>query len=63
MITKPSENEFAIGLDIGGTSIVAGIISKTNGRILNRPNIPTESRSGHTDGLARMVKTKFKVAY
>ena len=55
MITKPSENEFAIGLDIGGTSIVAGIISKINGRILSRANIPTESRSGHTDGLVRLV--------
>lgn len=51
----PDNRAFAVGLDIGGASIVAGVISRRDGRILSRTSIPTDSRRGHVDGLQRIT--------
>jgi len=55
MMSSLPEKDFAIGLDIGGTSIVAGVILKQTGQILSRASIPTESRAGQVDGLQRIT--------
>jgi len=36
MSSGAPESEFAIGLDIGGSSMVAGVILKQTGQILSR---------------------------
>ena len=46
---------YAVGLDIGGTNLVAGVIAGGNGRVLSRHSIPTESRRGAQDGLERIA--------
>lgn len=45
---------YAIGLDIGGTSMVAGVIESLTGKVVIRQSVPTESRRGHDDGLKRI---------
>lgn len=47
-------DRFAIGLDIGGTNLVAGVIAAADGRVISRHTIPTESRKGVEDGLRRI---------
>jgi glucokinase len=44
----------AVGLDIGGTSIVGAVLAGEDARILARRTIPTDSRLGIADGLARL---------
>ncbi|MBI1259473.1 MAG: ROK family protein [Chloroflexi bacterium] len=46
---------YAVGLDIGGTNLVAGVIAGEDGRVLSRQSIPTDSRRGAQDGLERIV--------
>jgi glucokinase len=46
-------NGYAIGLDIGGTNMVAGIVN-SSGKIISRQSVPSESRRGHEDGLRRI---------
>lgn len=43
----------AIGLDIGGTTVVGAVV-RDDGKILSRATIPTNSRSGIRDGLDRI---------
>src|SRR3954470_6891285 len=57
-----AENRFAIGLDIGGTSMVAGVIAAQDGRVLSRTSVPTASRNGPSDGLRRIVELIEQVA-
>jgi glucokinase len=45
---------FAIGIDIGGTSIVGALIAREDARILARHVIPTHSQAGIEDGLMRL---------
>ncbi|HVU09745.1 MAG TPA: ROK family protein [Phototrophicaceae bacterium] len=45
---------YAVGLDIGGTNMVAGVIAGADGKILARHSVPTESRRGVEDGLKRV---------
>ena len=45
----------AVGLDIGGTNLVAGVIAGEDGRLLSRHSIPSESRRGARDGLERIA--------
>lgn len=47
-------NEVAIGIDIGGMTIVGALVAE-NGRILVRRTIPTHSQTGIADGLARLT--------
>jgi glucokinase len=47
--------EFAIGIDIGGTSIVGAVVAHKDGRILARQTIPTDSQRGIENGLARLT--------
>ena len=51
MTTIPS---YVIGLDIGGTSMVAGVIASQNAQILSRRSVPTDSGRGRDDGLRRI---------
>jgi glucokinase len=44
----------AVGLDIGGTNVVAGVIAGDDGRVLSRDSMPTDSRRGVEDGLNRI---------
>ncbi len=57
-----SSGEFAIGLDIGGASMVVGVILKRTGQILSRASVPTASRKGHADGLQRIAALIEQVA-
>jgi glucokinase len=45
---------YAIGLDIGGTNMVAGVIAGNDGRVIYRHSVPTDSRHGIDDGLNRI---------
>jgi glucokinase len=45
---------YAVGLDIGGTNLVAGVIAGEDGRVVSRHSVPTESRRGVADGLERI---------
>lgn len=47
-------SNYAIGLDIGGTNMVAGVVESNVGRVINRHSIPTDSRQGHDEGLRRI---------
>ncbi len=44
---------FAIGLDIGGTSVVGAVVA-ADGRIVSRRSIPSRSQQGIADGLRRL---------
>jgi glucokinase len=48
-------NDFAIGIDIGGTSVVAGVLRR-DGALMSRRSMPTDSQSGIDDGLSRLVQ-------
>lgn len=48
-------NTYAVGLDIGGTNMVAGIVEADTGRVMSRRSVPTDSRQGHDDGLRRIT--------
>ncbi len=50
----PDNPEYAVGLDIGGTSMVAGVIACDDGHVVSRQSVPTESRRGPEDGLRRI---------
>src|SRR5215211_2509070 len=41
-----SEQNFAIGIDIGGTKIAGGIVNLETGHVLARQQIPTPVRRG-----------------
>jgi glucokinase len=45
-----------MGLDIGGTNMVAGVIASEDGRVLGRLSIPTDSQRGVEDGLRRITE-------
>ena len=45
---------YVIGLDIGGTSMVAGVIASQNAQVLSRRSVPTDSGRGRDDGLRRI---------
>lgn len=47
--------DIAVGIDIGGTSIVGALVAREDGRILARQTIPTNSRAGADDGLKRLT--------
>jgi len=47
---------FVVGLDIGGTSIVAGVLASQDAQIKSRKSIPTESSKGNADGLRRITE-------
>lgn len=46
---------YAVGLDIGGTNMVAGVIAGDTGRLLSRHSVPTASQRGTDDGLKRIA--------
>jgi glucokinase len=48
-----TSSRYALGLDIGGTTTVAALL-RDDGLILQRATIPTNSRAGIDDGLARI---------
>ena len=48
-------NEYAIGMDIGGTSVVAGVL-RQDGALLSRRSMPTDSQRGIDDGLMRLTQ-------
>ncbi len=54
MTTYPTSN-CAVGLDIGGTNMVAGVVEADNGRVISRMSVPTDSRQGHQIGLQRIA--------
>lgn len=47
--------DIAVGIDIGGTTIVGALVAGEGGRILARQTIPTNSRAGVEDGLKRLT--------
>ena len=47
-------NKYAVGLDIGGTNMVAGVIEADSGRVVSRMSVPTDSQKGQEDGLGRI---------
>ncbi|HVO42227.1 MAG TPA: ROK family protein [Aggregatilineales bacterium] len=53
MTTTPSH---VVGLDIGGTSMVAGVIAGADAYLLSRRSVPTDSKRGPEDGLRRIVE-------
>ena len=55
MSDHPEYLEYAIGLDIGGTNMVAGVIACADGRVVSRHTVPTDSNNGPEDGLRRMA--------
>ncbi len=46
---------YAIGLDIGGTSVVGAVV-RDDGAVISRSTIPTHSSAGVADGLARITQ-------
>jgi glucokinase len=46
---------FAVGLDIGGTSVVGAILAREDARIVARRTIPSNSQAGIEDGLTRLA--------
>lgn len=51
-----SSNLLYVGLDVGGTSMKAGVVDD-NGKPLSKVGLPTESEKGQEFGLARMEET------
>jgi glucokinase len=47
--------DFAIGIDIGGTSVVAGVLRR-DGALMCRRSMPTDSQRGMDDGLLRLAQ-------
>src|SRR5512142_300161 len=54
MTTTGQQAPYAVGLDIGGTSMVAGVIGCADGQILSRLSVPTDAARGPEDGLRRI---------
>jgi glucokinase len=51
-----SQPPYFVGLDVGGTSMKAGVLDDT-GRALSAVSLPTEAYKGQEHGLARMCET------
>ncbi len=51
-----SEKEYYVGLDVGGTSMKAGVVSE-DGKPLSNVSLPTEASKGQEYGLERMCET------
>src|SRR5262249_30734992 len=51
-----SQPPYFVGLDVGGTSMKAGVLDDT-GRPLSAVSLPTEAYKGQEHGLARMCET------
>lgn len=51
-----AENSFAIGIDVGGTAIKAGVVSSA-GDILHKESTPTEATAGVEHVVDRIVET------
>ena len=47
--------QYAIGVDIGGTNIVAAVVAE-DGRVLSRLSTPTEAERGPEDGIRRICE-------
>lgn len=47
-------NDFAIGIDVGGTSVVAGVLRR-DGTLLSRRAMPSDSQRGIDDGMMRLA--------
>jgi glucokinase len=46
--------KFAVGVDIGGTNMVAAVVATDDGSVLSRDSIPTEPARGPDDGFRRL---------
>lgn len=46
--------EYVIGMDIGGTNIVAAVVRSADAQVVTRQSIPTLAERGMEDGLRRM---------
>ncbi|MCC7208735.1 MAG: ROK family protein [Anaerolineae bacterium] len=51
-----------IGVDIGGTSVVAAVVAAADGRVLSRDTMPTEAQRGPEDGMRRIGDLIARVA-
>jgi glucokinase len=55
IILARMDRDFAIGIDMGGTSVVAGVLRR-DGALLSRRSMPTDSQRGIADGLMRLAQ-------
>ena len=51
-----SATRYYVGLDVGGTSMKAGVV-EDDGRVLSALSLPTEASRGQELGLRRMEET------
>ncbi|QRG70182.1 ROK family protein [Brevibacillus choshinensis] len=49
-----NENEYAIGLDLGGTKILAGLVD-SEGRVVSQKQLPTSSEDGEKAVISRVL--------
>jgi glucokinase len=54
MVSRVSENELVIGVDVGGTKVAAGIVD-AQGKILAHSRMPMNCRSAAEEGLASVL--------
>jgi len=54
MQSTPDLPDYIVGMDIGGTSMVAAVVARATGDLLSRASVPTLSQRGQEDGLRRI---------
>lgn len=47
-------SQYAVGVDIGGTNMVAAVVAVADGQVYSRATIPTEPKRGPEDGFRRL---------
>src|SRR5258708_7399521 len=54
MQSTPEIPDYVVGMDIGGTNMVAAVVASVTGDLLSRASVPTLSQRGPEDGLRRI---------
>src|SRR5258708_7371392 len=61
MQSSPHLPQYVVGMDIGGTNMVAAVAVSATGELLSRASVPTLSQRGPEDGLRRIAELIEKV--
>src|SRR5258707_13838054 len=56
MQSSPHLPDYVVGMDIGGTNMVAAVAVSATGELLSRASAPSLSQRGPEDGLRRIVE-------
>src|SRR5216684_8527125 len=56
MQSSPHLPDYVVGMDIGGTNMVAAVAVSATGELLSRASVPTLSQRGPEDGLRRIAE-------